>query len=278
MSIITFWSQGREQVGKSVAIGAIATSLAIKHNLRILVIGTEYKDFTLQKCFCEERKIKNLGVFGPNTNIDIENGIQGLSKIMRSNKISPNTITDYTKVILKDRLEILLSYFGNRSDYTEIAGNYSDIISLANQYYDLVLVDLAKKMEDENEILEKSDVIVACISQRLSNINRLIDERMKNAIIKSKKVIPLICRYDKFSKYTAKNVARYLGSRVEMCTIPYNTLYFEACEETKCLDYFLKIRKMDDLEDRNVFFVKEVEKTVSKILGKVDESKRMRMR
>ena len=47
MSIITFWSQGREQVGKSVAVGAIATSLAIKHNLRILVIGTEYNiDFT----------------------------------------------------------------------------------------------------------------------------------------------------------------------------------------------------------------------------------------
>lgn len=58
MSIVTFWSDGKEQTGKTLSIAAIATHMAIEHNYRILVISTGYKDDTLNRCFWEEKKTK----------------------------------------------------------------------------------------------------------------------------------------------------------------------------------------------------------------------------
>lgn len=58
MSIVTFWSDGKEQTGKTLSIAAISTYMAIEHNYRILVISTGYKDDTLDRCFWEEKKVK----------------------------------------------------------------------------------------------------------------------------------------------------------------------------------------------------------------------------
>lgn len=64
MSIVTFWSNGREQTGKTLSIAAIATYMAIEHNYRVLVVSTGYNDKTLDNCFWEEKKIKkSLGLF-----------------------------------------------------------------------------------------------------------------------------------------------------------------------------------------------------------------------
>lgn len=58
MSIVTFWSNGKEQTGKTLAIAAISTYMAIEHNYRILVISTGHKDDTLDSCFWEQKKVK----------------------------------------------------------------------------------------------------------------------------------------------------------------------------------------------------------------------------
>ena len=150
MSIVTFWNNGKEQTGKTLSLVAICTHLAIEHNYRILVISTGFQDRNLDNCFWEPKKTKkNLGLFGPNTNVAMEEGIAGLAKIIRSNKLSPDYITNYTKIIFKDRLEILSSFKGDKNEYNAIRKCYPDIINLANSYYDLVLVDLDKQVEDD---------------------------------------------------------------------------------------------------------------------------------
>ena len=40
MSIIAFWSNGREETAKTLSIAAISTYMAIQHNYRILSIST----------------------------------------------------------------------------------------------------------------------------------------------------------------------------------------------------------------------------------------------
>ena len=121
MSIVTFWNNGREQTGKTLSMAAISTYMAVQHNYRILVVATGYKDETIKNCFWQEKKVKkNLGMFGPNTNTALEDGISGLSRIMKSNKISPESITNYTKIIFKDRLEILQSFKGEAAEYEEL--------------------------------------------------------------------------------------------------------------------------------------------------------------
>lgn len=273
MSVITFWNDGREQTGKTLSIAAISTYMAIEHNYRILIISTGYRDDTLNQCFWKEKKVKrNFGLFGPNTNEILEEGIVGLAKVVKSNKLSPENITNYTKIIFKDRLEVLQGFRGETSDYDELEKTYPDIINLANSYYDLVFIDLDNEMNPSirEMILANSDLIVANISQRLTSIDRFMETREKTPILNSKKTLILIGKYDKFSKYSIKNITRYMGEKNKVSTIPYNTLFFEACEEAKVPDLFLKIRNVDE-EDINGFFLSEVKRTSENIMYRLQD-------
>ena len=273
MSVVTFWDNGKEQSGKSLAIAAISTHMSIEHNYKILIVSTGHKDTTIDRCFWEEKKPKkNLGLFGPNTNITIEDGIVGLETMMRSNRISSEQITNYTKIIFKDRLEVLPSFKGEKLEYDELKTNYPDIINLANQYYDLVFVDLDEELGEDgiNQILENSNLVVATLSQRLASINTFMKLKNEIPVLNSKKALLLIGRYDRFSKYTIKNITRYMGEKNKVSTIPYNTLFFEACEEAKVPDLFLRLRKVDT-DDRNSFFLEEVKRTSENIMYRLQD-------
>ena len=268
MSVVTFWNDGREQTGKTLSIAAISTYMAVEHNYRILIISTGYRDDTLNQCFWKEKKVKrNFGLFGPNTNEILEEGIVGLAKVVKSNKLSPENITNYTKIIFKDRLEVLQGFRGETSDYDELEKTYPDIINLANSYYDLVFIDLDNEMNSSirEMILANSDLIVANISQRLTSIDRFMETREKTPILNSKKTLLFIGKYDKFSKYSIKNITRYMGEKNKVSTLPYNTLFFEACEEAKLPDLILNLRKIDE-EDINGFFLSEVKRTSENIM------------
>lgn len=273
MSVVTFWNDGKEQTGKTLSIAAISTYMAIEHNYRILIISTGYRDDTLNQCFWKEKKVKrNFGLFGPNTNEILEEGIVGLAKVVKSNKLSPENITNYTKIIFKDRLEVLQGFRGETSDYDELEKTYPDIINLANSYYDLVFIDLDNEMNPSirEMILANSDLIVANISQRLTSIDRFMEIREKTPILNSKKTLLLIGKYDKFSKYSIKNITRYMGEKNKVSTIPYNTLFFEACEEAKLPDLIFNLRKIDE-EDINGFFLSEVKRTSENIMYRLQD-------
>ncbi len=275
MSIVTFWSNGKEQTGKTLSLAAICTHLAIEHNYKILLIATGYDDDNLDNCFWDpNKKVKrNLGIFAPNNNnLALEEGISGLARMMKSNKLSPEQITNYTKIVFKDRLEILTTFKGNENEYDEVRKCYPEIINAANNYYDLVFIDLDKQVQDDisETIIENSDLIVANLSQRLTSINKFTTLRQEKPVLKSKKTLLLVGRYDKFSKYNIKNISRYLGEKNNVCTLPYNTLFFEACEEAKVPDLFLSLRRTGE-DDRNGFFLAEVKRVVDNIIYRLED-------
>ena len=51
MSIVTFWNNGKEHTGKTLAMAAVATYMGVEHNTRVLVISTSLNDDTLKNCF-----------------------------------------------------------------------------------------------------------------------------------------------------------------------------------------------------------------------------------
>ena len=269
MSIVTFYNSSVEQTGKTMSIAAISTYMAIEHNYRILVISTTNRADPLKECFWEQKKKKkNLGIFGPNASLEVENGVEGLARMIRSNKIAPDMITNYAKVVFKNRFEILLGCENPPSDGTIIEKLYPSIIKAANQYYDLVFVDLDENVDEETKktIIHDSDIVVINLSQRLRSINKFLELKTQNQILASQKSVILIGRYDKFSKYNSKNISRYLGEKNQVLTIPYNTLFFEATEEAGVPDLFLKFRKNLDPEDRNAFFIEEIKRASENIV------------
>ena len=274
MSVVSFWSQDKKETGKTSAVIALATYMAIEHNYRILVVSTSCNDDTMKNAFWKEKNSrKNLGLFGPNANVGMQSGIEGLNRTIRSNKISPDIITNYTKVVFKDRLEILLGFTGNESLFNEIGASYPSIIELANQFYDLVLVDVSSELDDEiqKEIIHNSNLVIATVSQRLTSIDRFKEAKESNQVLNSPKTLILIGRYDRFSRYTPKNVSRYLKEKNEVNTVPYNTLFFEACEDSEVVDLFLRLRKINDETDRNILFINEVKRLSENIVYRLQD-------
>lgn len=271
MAIISFWSNGKGETGKSAAIAAITTRLAIQHNYKILILDTKFNDYSYQDYYWQEDKTIKL-IHNQTSKINIASGISGLAKAILSNKTSPEIITNYTKIVFKDRLEILTETGVSEDDYETHKRLFKEIAKIASKYYDLVFVDIDTNLDEDitNSLLEISDLIVSNLSQKIRQINDYLKIKEENVLFKEKVVIPLLGKYDKNSKYSIKNVSRYMKEKELICSIPYNTLFFEACNEGKVADFFIKFRKINP-KDKNALFLEEVKKVSEKIIYKLQE-------
>lgn len=276
MAIISFWSNGTGETAKSASIAAITTYLSINHNYKILILDTKFNDFYYKDCFWKEDKVVRL-IHSQMAKTNIASGLGGLSKAVLSNKTSPEIITNYTRIVFKDRLEVLMDEDLDIAEYNIHKTVFRDIAKIASRYYDLVFVDIDSHLEKNivDQLLESSDIIVANLSQKMRNINDFMNLKQENIIFKEKPIVPLIGRYDKNSKYSAKNISRYLKEKQRVCVIPYNTLYFEACNEGEVADFFIKFRKINP-KDKNALFIEEVKNASERIIYKLQEL-RMRM-
>ncbi len=277
MSIITFVNSIEEETGKTMSLAAIATHMAIEYNNKILIISTTNKEGKLKSCYFEDKEVKKfrLGLFGNNKSlIDGGNGIEGLVRVARSNKLTPEIITNYTRVIFKDRLEVLLGLEGKQeNDEKVIDDEYIDLINVANIYYDKVFVDLDNNLNEQTrqQIIDESDLVIVNTSQNYTSLKKLKEKKEKSELLKTPKTLVLVGKYDKYSKYNSKNITRFLEEKNEVLTIPYNTLYFEATNEAGVPDFFLNFRKTIDSEDRNAIFIKEVKRASENIIYRLQE-------
>ncbi len=277
MAIISFWSNGIGETGKTASVAAIATYLAIQHNYKILILDTKYNDYSYQDCYWQEDKTVSLIQHG-DRRTNIASGVSGLAKAILSNKTSPEIITNYTRIIFTDnRLELLADTNVGTQDYEIHKKMFKDIAKIASKYYDLVFVDIDNRLGESNvnSLLEISDLIIVNLSQKMRQINDYLEIKRTNQVFQGKKIIPLLGRYDKNSKYNIKNVSRYMKEREKICAIPYNTLFSEACNEGTVDDFFIKFRKINP-KDKNAYFLEEVKNTAEKIIYKLQEL-RMRM-
>ncbi len=275
MAIVTFWSQCKKEVGQTSAAIAVATQMAMEHNYKILLIST-YNNSELKEAFWQEQKQRKglAGLFDANKKVNVDSGIQGLAKAVNSNKITPQIITNYTRIVFKNRLEILDGYDSKEMEYEDIYKVYPTIILNASMYYDMVIVDLNRSIDNEinNKILEISNVIMYGITQKNSSLNNYIESKTDGFLKDKKNVLTYLGRYDRFSKYNTKNISRYLKSRKDIDYMSYNTLFNEACDEGTVADLFLKLKPIKT-EDKNVDFLNEVRKLSESIIYKIQELK-----
>jgi cellulose biosynthesis protein BcsQ len=282
MAIISFWSDTRKETAQTLSMIALASYLAVENNSKILIIDTNVNDKTITDAFWPQqesstRKLVNQLSAGK---IDLGSGIEGLAKLITSGKTDPEVIPDYARVVFKGRLEAVLSFITDHpEEASRIDSTYVELIKIANQKYDYVFVDVRKGMSDPltNQILEISNVIVYNFTQRLVDLDRYNETKKNNPYFQKNRVLPLIGRYDRFSKYNKKNIARYIGEKKDIPAVSYNTLFFESANEGGLGDYFLKFRKsLISSSDRNANFVEEVANAADRLVLKVQEVQMMR--
>ena len=275
MAIITFKSNELKETGQTLSIVAVATQMAIEHSYKILVISTNFKDQTLENCFWKLDK-KNKPIFTDfqvRTFVGVDSGVEGLIKALVSDKSNVGVVKNYSRTILRDRLDVLVSPdTKSYEEYTKTSSNYPEILQMASRYYDMVFVDLSNRMHEKEaqDILNISDLIIYNITQRLKTIDDFIELKDSDETYKKKNIMLLLGRYDAHSKYNIKNVTRYMKEKKMVLAIPYNTLYFEACSEGKVIDYFLRLKNID-ANDRNYYFISEVTRVAETIIVKLQE-------
>ena len=273
MSIITFISEEMKETGQSISVSAIATAMAIEHNYKILLFSTEFIDKTLENCFLNSNN-RNTGLFAKANVMDVSNGLEGLVRTFASNRASGDTIRSYTKPVLKDRLDILQGpKTVDFKEYMNISNYFSQIIDLANQTYDIVLVDLSKKMpkESKDKILNISDLIVLSLNQNMMSINNFLKLKTTNEFYTKNNVIIMLGKYNPNSKYSNKNVARYLKEKNIPIVVPYNILLADDCSEGKIIDYFLKVQRLVGYDNKDTYFIKQLRQTSNSLEYKMQE-------
>lgn len=275
MAIIAFWSNEEKETAQTMSMVALSTYMAIEHNYRILNVSTNFKDETLENSYWDLAKMEQLvkKISEDTKQVGLESGIEGLIKIINSNKTSTNIVSNYTKIVFKDRLDVLCSpKTENYEEYRQIAELYPNILQVANRSYDFVFVDISKRMPKEQvkQILELSDIIIVNMTQRLKTIDQFMKLREENDFFKKNNILLNIGRYDKFSKYNIKNISRYMKEKKDVHAILYNTLFFEACSEGNVAEFFLRLRKLDP-EDRNAVFIEEIKRLTKDLIYKLQE-------
>lgn len=271
MAIISFWSDGEKETGKTSSIAAIATYLSINSNYKTLLFNTEYNDSSLENCFWEQKKNKRNMEFMLKDRADIAAGTSGVAKAVLSNKTSPEIVKNYTKTIFKNRLEILTEPKISQEDYETQRTTYREIARMSNRYYNLVFVDITGSLEDNitRNMLEISDIIVVNLPQNLKKINEYYELKQTEQLFDKYKTVVLIGKCDRQSKYNAKNIARYMNIK-DLYPVPYTTQFLEATNEGKVDEYFMKYR-VKSHPDENTYFVEEIKNISTRLLEKIKE-------
>lgn len=278
MPIVTFWSNNEKTIGQTVSAAAAATIMAMEHNYKVLLISVDAQNDSMENCFGalqSNKEILKTILSGPQ--ISLDTGINGLLKVAQSNRVSPEIIKDYTKIIYKNRLEVLYSSTNKEMPVEEQIEYFKMIILNASKYYDHVFVDLKKGLKYKQilDILDVSNVIVLNTEQGTKTLEKFFKINEVQKYIKEYKIIWNICKYDKNSKYNTKNLTRTVWKKQTVYNVPYNTLLFEATSEGTLAELLLRIRTLKN-EDENSQLFKEVKNLTEGILLRYQEI-RMRM-
>ena len=280
MPIITFWSNNDKAIGQTVSASIAATVMAMEHNYKVLLISADVNNTSMENCFGAQESNRDIVKSLVKTpQINLNSGINGLMKLADSNRVTPETIHDYTKIIFKNRLEVLYSPMNvtDEKEKNNLLENFKKIIMNAARYYDQVIVDLkkGKKTRQELEILEISNVVVENIEQGIKTIEKFLTTNETKSLLDQNKVVWNICKYDKNSKYNAKNLTRNILKRQAIYETHYNTLVLEATQEGNLAELLIRFRTLKT-EDDNSLFISKAKELVEGILLKYQET-RMRI-
>lgn len=277
MAIITFWNDNTGKIGQTHSALAIASYMGIEHNYKILLMSTRYGDDIALQAFGSDERAKTIKLLtNTKPTMDLESGIEGMSKLVAAKRLSPELVPNYTKIVYKNRLEVVTAPKRKKDlDYGRIYNSCKDIITVASRYYDVVIVDLNNGMENETtkEIIKMSNIVVLNMEQKPSELKKITELKEDKELFSPKKIMTLINRYDRKSKYSCKNISRELGEKREILSVPYCNLFAEAVQEGTTAEFFLNtsMKKLEGTEDRVSFFIHELKRATDAIIYKMQE-------
>ncbi|MEG1989685.1 MAG: hypothetical protein RR144_02990 [Clostridia bacterium] len=263
MARIVFWSPMNNMTGSTHVALSVATLMGINHKAKALIMNANANSKKIETSYTPYDELKDSNAF---ENSDI--GIGALTKMVVSNKLTPATIKNYAKPVLKDRLDVLYGMNSKEKEqYKLMTDNLQFVTRKANEIYDLVYIDLPKTMDEKyvKETIEDSEVIVCVVNQDMIKLNSFFEDIQKNESLKDKAIIYVIGDYENKSKYNIQNIRMKYRVKEPIFAIPHNYAFTDNCNEGNIIDFFYKNINAEK-NDYNGMFINEVSKLVEKII------------
>ena len=266
MPKIVFWSPEPVSIGQTHASVAVSTLMAIEEDYSNILIHGHWQAKKIESAFTDYEMLKKMNVFNSSSM-----GITALARLVESNKLTPESIRNYAKPVLKQRLDIMYgTNVASREQFGQLTKSLSMVIKTANQTYDLVWVDLPKGTDKKyiTDILQDADYVICTINQEAIFLDEAIKAYQENEYIKDKPKMLLMCNYDPRSKYNIPNIKRKYGIKEPMLSIPSNYVFTDACNDGTVIDFMYKNMGADKT-DYNGYFISEIRNVIKTVLEKI---------
>ena len=263
MPKIVFWSPITRTTGNTHAAIAVSSLMGMEEDVNAILLHAHWQSKKIESAFTDYDQLKNMNIFN-NSNI----GMTALSRLVDSNKLTPESIKNYAKPVLKQRLDIMYgTNVTTREQFKTLSETFPAIVRKADDAYDFAIVDCPKGAENEysKEILEDADVIVCTINQDIVRLDDFFEKLEQVEIIKDKPKIIVIGDYEGKSKCNLFNLKGRYKIKYPLFAIPHNYVFMDACNDGDAISFFYKNIKAD-ARDYNGYFISEVRKIVKKIL------------
>lgn len=268
MAIVTFWGPNVNQNGSTTITASVASTIALdlSKGYSSILITTNYRDNTLESSFKDIEKLTS------RSTIDFTDvGLDALDRLIKSGKLSIENLKDYTTPILKGSLDLMFGTQKKEKElYEKLMQIMPNILDCAEAAYDITFVDVQNGQPDEyvQKILEKSDLIVVNVSQSLALLKDFFNNVVNTDLLREKKYVLVIGRYDRHSKYNVNNLKKYFKTKDKIFTVPYNTQFFDMQNDHRTLEFFIKYMK-EAPSERNGMFVNDIKELSDYILENI---------
>lgn len=238
MAKVFFWSPIEEMSGTTHTSIAVSTLVAISYKLSCLIVNGNNDTNKIESSYTPYDELKASGALD-NSNI----GLGAIARLVISNKLSSDSIKNYAKPVLKERLDILYGLNGSDTDqYQQMANNLQYIIRKSNEIYDVVFVDLPKtnKLQYVKDTISDADILVCVVNQDILKLDPFFDKLQNDEVLKTKNKIVVLGDYETGSKYNVRNIKGKYGIKDPMFAVPHNYLFADACNDGNVIDFFYR--------------------------------------
>lgn len=242
MSTITFWSPfAGTGCTSSTLISAYA--MALHYRTRVLLVNTGLVGTGTEAALPSNETDSTDSVFSFE-----EGGWDAVERLHSSGSLNKHNLKDYTKPLLKERLDFLTGSMNERDRSPHEHGEtVKKPLNVANEYYDLVLLDADHAGVDSALKLQQADFIVINLDQNMRNLElffeEVLPERMNN-----KNMHVVINKYDPQSRATLSNIRRRFRYKGSISAIPYTTGYLDAMNRRDVAKY-LQLESLSENKD-----------------------------
>lgn len=270
MPRIVFWSPQATSVGQTHAVIATSTMMAVEQEFSNLIVHAHWKSKKIESAYTSYEILKKTNVFNSSSL-----GITALTRLLESNKITPESVRNYSKPVLKQRLDILYgTNTESREQFSKLTESFSKVVEVSTESYDYVWIDCPKSEDKEyiKDTVRKADLVIITLNQEAINIDESIDLYQKSELLKNKNKIILMCNYESRSKYNISNIKRKYGIKDVMMKMSRNYLFVDACNDGLAIDFFYKNLNADS-KDYNGAFIKDIREIIKIILENLKTNK-----